>query len=220
LHVTQIERMTHRQTHLRSSFSAGAGPKARRCGLLLCCGLTALLLGCGEEEQIRNYKVPKEPPPAVAVVLKPGEIEGRTLGAIFPDGESSWFIKVHGRRKPMDAHSKEFDEFIQSIRLTGKPDDPLQWKVPAGWEEQKSQVDFIRNVFLFGPKPDQLRLTVSRASGSVLSNVNRWRKEVGLDDISEGQLKQASERLDVNGVSVIKVDVTGRLFVRPMGMGR
>lgn len=191
----------------------------QRFCLALCCGLTALLLGCGEDEPINSYKVPKEPIPPIAYTVKPGETEARTIGAIFPEGDTFWFFKVHAPKELVDGQRKEIDEFIRSVRLTGKPEEPLQWKLPQGWKEGKPSVEFIKNEFLFGPN-DSLRLTVSTARGTLLSNVNRWREEVGLSAITDGQMKYTTEKLDVNGVPVTLVDVTGRLKKRPMGMPR
>jgi hypothetical protein len=94
----------------------------------------------------------------------------------------------------------------------------LQWKLPAGWEQGPGN-QLIKYEFFFGPKDDRLRVTISEARGSLLQNVNRWRDEVGLEPVTSGQLKYATETLNVNGTNAIKVEVTGRLKKRTMGKG-
>jgi hypothetical protein len=47
-------------------------------------------------------------------------------------------------------------------------------------------------------------------AGGLLGNVNRWRKEVGLPDINEDQLKRESKTIDVGGQNAVYVDLAGK----------
>jgi hypothetical protein len=61
-----------------------------------------------------------------------------------------------------------------------------------------------------GTTTDITVIPLSGPAGGLLNNVNRWRKEVGLPDWTEEQLKKESKSLDVGGLSAVYVDLVGK----------
>src|SRR5438067_1529383 len=144
---------------------------------MILCGVAALLLlGC-QQDEIRSYRVPK--PEAT-----------RLLAVIIPHGDRTWFFKLMGPASQIDEQKGTFDQFVRSVRFTDRADAPIAWTVPKGWEEgPKSQMRHA--TFYIGPEEHRLELTVfgfSDQAGSVLANVNRWRGQIGLKEISESEL--------------------------------
>lgn len=182
--------------------------------------LAASLVGC-EEDKIVKYTAPHITRAPASTVPEAKVVEARTLGAILPDGDGWWFFKVQGAKPQVDALAEGFDKLIGTVRLTGKADRPIEWSLPDGWTEEAPKPGQMRFLTV-RPKDSPLDVSVSRFGGSLLDNVNRWRREVGQKDIAEAELEQKTKRLDVNGVKVTIVDVSGPLAPKrgPMGMGR
>jgi hypothetical protein len=186
--------------------------------------IVVFLVGC-QKDEINTYtaqRVEKAPAQA-APEGKAGE--ARTLGAMIPDNDGWWVFKLQSEKELADKQAEAFDRLIRTVRLTGKQAKPIEWTLPDGWTEQEPtprQQQFGRVVTLRPKDSPLVEVAVSQARGSLLDNVNRWRGEVGLKPVAAAELEQATKSLDVNGVKVTIVDVSGPLAPKrgPMGMGR
>ncbi len=160
-----------------------------------------LLAGCQGGDDIRHYQVPRP---------KPRE-QDRLLGAILPQKEGqSWFFKFVGPASVVTEHQKDFSGFLQTVRLDDKAEAEPTWKLPPGWKEEKGQ-GFRFATLRFGPE-QTLEMTVGRAGGSVLANVNRWLDQSGLGSAgSEEDLreKKVIQEVTINDRKVILVDILG-----------
>lgn len=86
------------------------------------------------------------------------------------------------------------------------------WQVPTGWKEVPPTQMLLAKFIITGSN-GEADVTVSSFPGSVggaLPNVNRWRGQVGLDPIGEGDLDKSVASLDVNGGKAMLVDVKGK----------
>jgi hypothetical protein len=165
-----------------------------------------LLLGC-QYDEIHSYRVHKpEAKPHNASL--PGR-DTRLLAVIIPHGDRTWFFKLVGPAPQIEEHKQAFDQFIRSVRFTDQPAQPITWTVPEGWlTGPKSQLRYA--TFYVGKQEPPLELTVfgfSGAAGSVLDNVNRWRKQIGLKEIRENELSQLSEELPLASGQATLVDM-------------
>ena len=74
----------------------------------------------------------------------------------------------------------------------------VTWVVPHGWEEKPGS-GFRYATFVVpgeGSLAGDLSVTVlDGEAGGLLSNVNRWRGQIGLSDLTEGQLPGASKTI-------------------------
>jgi len=148
----------------------------------------ATILGC-QKDEISHYQVPRlEIPPQEKQAGAPVPL--RMLTAIFPQKDRTWFFKLTGPPEEVEKHKGEFEHFIQSVRFTKKGDPPVTWTVPEGWHrEAGAGLRFAS--FRFGSEEHPLDLSVTplgREAGSMLDNVNRWRKELSLQPIYEAEM--------------------------------
>jgi hypothetical protein len=177
---------------------------------VLVVGLAVLLLAGCPGDEIEHYQVPKGERPKFGA--RPGQ-EQRTLAAMFPRDDATWFFKVMGPPTEVAKHKKEFDRFIRSVRFSGKEGAPT-WEPPESWRPEPGQ-NFRFAVFHLGPKARPLELTVIKLgpeAGSIMPNFNRWREEVGLLPIVGADLDLVSREIssiEVDGVPATVVDVTG-----------
>jgi hypothetical protein len=181
--------------------------------LLAAIAFLALLTACSRDE-ITTYYPPRLP------VEQAEEGTYRLVAAILPQREKTWFVKVAGTVERVFEHREEFDSFVRSFKFTGQRGREIEWTVPGGWEENKKDSGGLRLAsFRMGPKKQQLEVTVvglsnqAKEATSVLANVNRWRDQLGLEPIAEGDLKdnlnQVIRKIEVDNVSATVVEITG-----------
>ena len=179
---------------------------------IVCVLVGSMLAGCGRDE-VRSYRVPKLQVPRASTTgtAQPQTADQRLLGVILPADGESWFFKVMGAGPKVSEQKPAFDHFVRSVRATGQHEPPVTWKLPDGWHEHSQPGSQMRYAtFHLGRDEEQpLELTVIRASGTVLDNVNRWRDQLGLEPVSEPELNQLTTRLDSGGTTITLVDMTG-----------
>jgi hypothetical protein len=145
-----------------------------------------------------------ETPPA-----KSGEV--RLLGAIVPVGDGrSYFVKLVGPADRVGAVEKEFDAFLASVRIPGDGGRPISWTPPPGGREARArQMRLV--TYALGPPGASVDLYVSDPfSGTLLDNVNRWRKQdVGLPAVTEAELPSVTREVQLGGTKAYRVDFRG-----------
>jgi hypothetical protein len=88
-------------------------------------------------------------------------------------------------------------------------DERLNWETPAGWvRAERSQMRPVN--LAFGPNQEgECYLSIlPGGAGGVLANVNRWRKQMGLPDISEEELVKMP-RKTLLGIEGVFVEIDG-----------
>jgi len=118
------------------------------------------------------------------------------LAAVIPRPGQSWFFKLVGPEKIVAKQREPFLALVRSIRL-GSDNGPPQWDLPEGWSQQPGsgmRYATIRPV----PEEPSVELSViplPTAGGNetdyVLSNINRWRNQLGLSAIAATELDAA-----------------------------
>jgi hypothetical protein len=179
--------------------------RGKRAALLLAGALGLALAGCPARDEIEHYRAPKSEPLAV----KPsGPV--RLLVATVPREDETWFFKVTGPPGEVDENRKDFDQFLGSVRFTGKADPPVEWKPPENWRAEPAQPPRYAT-YRFG-KDEAIELSVTKfpgEAGKLLPNVNRWRGQIGLPEISEDELAKVVSETTVGGAKATLVDMTG-----------
>jgi hypothetical protein len=167
-------------------------------------------LGCGKDE-VQTYKVAKSSESSTKPAAQPaGPDKMRLLGAIIPiENGQSYFVKMSGTIENVSPHAEAFEQFVKSIQLTGDPKKPLSYTPPANWKSGPSKM--MRQVtFLVGDSPKPLEAYISDPfAGSVIDNVNRWRKEVGAAEVSEAELAKVTKEIDLGKTKAYLVDARG-----------
>ncbi|MDB6065005.1 MAG: hypothetical protein JWR26_1213 [Pedosphaera sp.] len=86
------------------------------------------------------------------------------------------------------------------------------WEVPANWKEVPPS-EMLLAKFAINNTDGSADLTVSSFPGDVggtLANVNRWRGQLGLAPVAEGELDKLITQLDVLGGKAMLVDMNGQ----------
>ncbi len=94
------------------------------------------------------------------------------------------------------------------ISSEGKPD----WQVPAGWQEVPGGQFLVAKFTLAGEGNASAAVNVSNAAGEgggLIGNVNRWRGQLGLGQLSDADVNQLVTTIDVQGGKASLVDLSG-----------
>tara|TARA_R110002095_G_scaffold179130_3_gene156273 strand:+ start:304 stop:1425 length:1122 start_codon:yes stop_codon:yes gene_type:complete len=154
--------------------------------------------GCGKQEEITSYTVPKQATdaggPAGADSATAPAKKVRMLAAILPGGSQNWFFKMTGAPDQVQAEFETFIQFLKSITLNG---DKPAWKLPENWEQEPGSSMRFATLKVKGSDPAvELSIIPLPAGDSLetdlLSNINRWRGQVGLSDITAKDIQAAS----------------------------
>ena len=104
----------------------------------------------------------------------------RMVVAIFQRAEAAWFFKISGSPEKVSESESDWQPFIDDVKFepAGGGEQPV-WELPEGWSPGgKAQM-----VFAILKMPDtDAEIRISRLGGQqdLLSNVNRWRGQLGL----------------------------------------
>jgi hypothetical protein len=178
------------------------------------CSLLLLLLACGckPEEPIRTYTVPKEPG-------EPGTpTDGqayRFLGAVLEiDEKYSYFVKFVGPSAVVSDQVKAFDDFVGTIGPVGNSNEKPKYTIPEGWtvgpERATRLVTLTKGkaeMYLSGP-----------FGGTLLDNINRWRKEIGLRELRQDELLDTLKKIPYGTRSGYRMDESGPVWNQNRGM--
>lgn len=181
-------------------------------------GVALLLLFASGCERAPDVEITERRVPRVNVMQ-------RFLGAIvMPPEEASdkiWYVTVAGPELKIASHQDDFERFVRSIKI--EKDEKPSWKVPAGWNEEPAK-DLRAGTFFLGPKKDGLELSVVPLARQakppmvdeatwntivVSQNINRWRKQIGLKVMAEGDLEDFYRGERIGPLNVVWVDMLG-----------
>ena len=178
------------------------------------------LLGCTDPDPIRQYKAPK-PIAQDDSPSKPQDSVADFKPSPRPATErrAAWFFKVTGPSAAVVSVVEPFTQLVNTVRFgdDGRP----TWKLPEGWTEQL--VSGMRYATIQIPGDTPLELAVSSLSADdptstdyLLSNLNRWRGQLGLDAVADPEgLQQSREKgelqqLDSAGRRITLINLTGK----------
>ena len=129
------------------------------------------------------------------------------------------FLKMTAPAALAEAEAGAFDELCASIRLkdevnsaaraSSKPSaapGPLDYAVPDGWADEGPKS--MRAINLSVESCQCYVILLGGEAGGLISNLNRWRKEVGLEPIGDGDVGDL-ESVSVLGAEAPLLDVRG-----------
>lgn len=169
-----------------------------------CCCTLALLAslgGCRPPDQIQQYQVARAGPPH------------RMLGAIVPRGERGWFFKLTGANDVVGKEADKFTAFIESIHFGEGDDSDPTWNLPEGWTQEAGEE--MRFATIKIAADDQtLELTViplpMPPTDGMLSNINRWRGQLGLAPVDDAGLAKESTTVQLADSTATLVNLVGK----------
>lgn len=145
------------------------------------------------------------------------------LAAIVPHGPQAWFFKLTGPLEAVESQSERFRAFLKSVHFGAEEKGDPEWKLPDGWRQTPGTGLRFATIVIAGPD-GPLELSVSalpQPPGDeekyLLSNINRWRGQLGLAALEDGQLAKESTQLPLEGATATLVDLAGHLEASGMG---
>ncbi len=191
------------------------------------------LFGCGREEPITRYPVPKLSKSASVTKddrdpVKPPPLEDRMLGAIIPRGSQVWYLKLVGPIDDVDPIAAAFREFISSVNFSLDDGTSPDWTLPEGWNRLPDDAPqnngmFKRYATLMidtGSKPLELSITTLGGGNNqmaLLANVNRWRDQMSWGEIGAGELARIEQISLTGGAKATVIDLKGKFKTNPRG---
>ena len=95
---------------------------------------------------------------------------------------------------------------------------PVEYRAPADWKEGPDPKGMALTVFRIGEGERGAEVSVTPLAGTaggLLPNVNRWRGQVGLEPISEEQLRREAKSIQLDGNAAQYFDLIGPDSVGP-----
>lgn len=86
------------------------------------------------------------------------------------------------------------------------------WQIPAGWQEVSGGQFLVAKFILAGEVGAQAAVNVSSSpgeGGGLALNVNRWRQQLGLAELSNDELAKSASSIDVTGGKATLVEMSG-----------
>jgi hypothetical protein len=178
----------------------------------LCLGSALLaLVSCQRErEEIKVYKVAKEPAGAAQPATgadphagMPGMLPGGTAGADPHAG-------IPGMAPGGDPHAGLTAEQLAAVGAP--PASRITDTAPAHWKKQATSSMRQASYLIEGEggnSVDVSLIILGGAAGGNLDNVNRWRGQLGQAPVDEATLKQTAKELTIPAGPAIMVDIEG-----------
>jgi hypothetical protein len=157
----------------------------RRTLLLLTAAVLCYTLACKREDRIETYRVSKDSEAAMPMANAP------MMSAPSAGG---------GDMNSMGAE--------MGMSAAGNSNE-VEWKVPAGWKVQPPSAMRLGSFRVPGPNGQSADVSVvplSGMAGGDLANINRWRDQISLPPISEGDLAQHSQTIKPGGRKMLLID--------------
>ena len=156
----------------------------------------------------------------VASRAESGEEPTRIITVMAHRPDSSWFYKLSGDPSVVEAQRSAFLEFLKSISIKEAPagagvadetaSSGRNWKIPADWTEVAAgqmQVARFAVPAKNGAKAEVFVSVFPNDTGGTLANVNRWRRQLQLGEIGEGELSAAARPVE-GSPGAILTDIT------------
>ncbi|MEP6673041.1 MAG: hypothetical protein ABJF10_28025 [Chthoniobacter sp.] len=150
-----------------------------------------------------------------------GARDGQTLQiitAFVHRDDGSWFYKLQGSAEAVASQKEAFLNFLKTVKIkpgtaetaaaapapsptppppASEPTLGLHMMTPEGWQEQPAgQMQVAKfSVAKEGGKADVSVSVFSSDTGGTLANVNRWRRQLGLEDVDEAGLQECATTL-------------------------
>jgi hypothetical protein len=210
-------------------------PLALRTMLCLAALGTMLATGCQREiAPIRQFDEPKPEYEMPLVETKAPE-RMSIWGVIAPMGNGQWwFFKLVGPTERVLEQKSQYAAFVDSLKYNTHAEWKWEWKLPSGWRQvegdgtriytfemgpdTKDQTEAIAAVggpiaaSVFAARAYPLiypEMSLTLLGGSLLSNVNRWREQVGLRALEMAELQRTVQFRVIEGAGIFLVEMSG-----------
>lgn len=148
----------------------------------------------------------------------------RILAVIQHREGTAWFFKMTGSDSLVAREKRAFVAFLKSFEFGGGAAVPAQtpaqsadssrpqWTVPKGWQEVEGGQFLVAKFQIAGPSGPPASVNISASAGDgggLAANVNRWRKQLGLAELSADEILRSATTVDDPGGRVVFVEMSG-----------
>ena len=168
------------------------------------CVVVLLISGCSREPEIVRHHVTI---PETVGGKPPAPEKQRLLAAMIPADQETWFFRMSGPEGVVKEFEPQFDAIVRSLKFAD-PELP-KWKLPDGWIEEAPKKQFVLKTLRPADEAKDIAISVSRAGGGELANINRWRGQLGLAPADKEELAGFSKEFEVDGRKGRIVDLVG-----------
>ncbi len=159
------------------------------------------------------------------------ELPQRILVAMLMKNNVNWFFRIAGTSNLIEQSKSDFIKYLSSIKITissqshqepaNKPDgtmsNPLSsvkqdFKVPDGWKPLPP-APMTLSRYEISDGSNSAIISISRLEGDgggMLPNINRWRGQINLGNISEDELNKRAQKIKFGNSTATVVDYTGK----------
>lgn len=135
----------------------------------------------------------------------------RIVAAIVPFAGQSWFFKMSGPYATVDSQLDAFDEMVSNLSFgmaaspspeTATPkneSEDIAFRAPDGWTPAEGNALRLASFTIEkqgSPPADFSIIAFPGDTGGVVANVNRWRRQIGLEEWTEEEVNNASQSLN------------------------
>jgi hypothetical protein len=177
--------------------------------------LGSTLIGCGPQDDIQTYKVPKP----VDVPLEELTGDYQILGGMFPDDDPAWFFKFPGKASDLAPYAADFEKMLATVRFPNGLKNQPTWDTPKGWEVGEGRGEIVLATVYPDPKNKQLEVSLSSSRGGAFGNVKRWAGQLGQEKFNPGYLAKYSKPVAADKVAGAFVSLRGPKAPPPPGGG-
>lgn len=182
--------------------------------LSLLAGIALLPAGCGGDDGVSKYNVPK----TTEAGPKGGTGGGgggdpttgpyRILGGIFPADNPQWFFKLAGPTDDLTTYEAGFDKLLTSVSLP--PGGAPEFTTPDGWVRGPGRAGIVTATIR---TPDgKYEVTVTSSTGGVFGNLKRWATDpgqLGGKSFDADDIARVTKPVEAKGVKGLRADVRG-----------
>jgi len=189
---------------------------------LVCLSFLFAAQGCGPQDEIRSYRVPKRRQVNDSNVHRTRErfkemgkasgADHAIYGAMVPVGNHLWVFELAGPPDRLERHADDFLDFVQSLQLTKRP----PWEVPDGWDMVTRRGAIA--AFRVGGAEENLEVIVSQheipndiyTSLMLIRVLNSWRHEFSQELIHPDELPEHTVCFHLDDMQVLAVNLAGK----------
>jgi hypothetical protein len=128
----------------------------------------------------------------------------------FPDGNSA--SAQAGTPSALPPSHPPIGNITPATAAAASSEGKPEWQVPPGWKEIDAGQFLVAKFLVTGSDNSQAAVNVSMSAGEgggVLGNVNRWRGQLGLNQLSQAEVDQQVTSVDIEGGKAMLVDMSG-----------
>jgi hypothetical protein len=161
-----------------------------------------------------------------------GKTPGRIMVAVLDHQGTSFYFKIRGGDAVVREQKPAFLQFLKSVSFAAAPamamadphagmtteSAPTQASaesggaLPTGWKEIPNPQMLLAKYVIQGEGDAKAEVNVSMLNGQgggAVMNITRWRGQLGLPPLSEGEFSKQTQTVDIGGSQATVVDMTG-----------